>query len=195
MGLRWGLEGASKGIRGFGHSEPANSATPPPGCRAPTKRGCRAGRIWTLSPERGCLQPQQHRPRNFATVFRDPSPYARAAAEDSRAPTMSQNRRVVAARRHALPRQAVGASRGGCLVAGTGALRIPREASRLTASRATHQSRETARLPCARSVIGSPVPTWPANSPPLNPTAPAPPRAGKACSPPARPGDSAHATR
>ena len=38
--------------------------------------------------ERGCPQPQQHRPRDAAQVFRDPTPCGRAATGDSRAPDM-----------------------------------------------------------------------------------------------------------
>jgi hypothetical protein len=37
-------------------------------------------------PERGCPQPQQHRPRNVARVFRASPRCGRAAAGDSRAP-------------------------------------------------------------------------------------------------------------
>ena len=46
----------------------------------------RRGHTSALSPERGCPQPQQHRPRNTAQVFGDPPPCGRAAAGDSRAP-------------------------------------------------------------------------------------------------------------
>ena len=53
-------------------------------------RNASPARSSTLPPERGCPQPQQHRPRDAARVFRNPIPRGRAAAEDSRAPAMSR---------------------------------------------------------------------------------------------------------
>ena len=59
-------------------------------------------RIRTLPPERGCPQPQQQRLSNAARVFRDSTPYERAAAGDSNAPARSQRPRAVAVPKCAL---------------------------------------------------------------------------------------------
>ena len=63
----------------------------------------RRGRTLRLRPERDCPQPQQHRPRNAARVFRPPTPCGRAAAGDRRAPAKSPRLRTVAVRGYANP--------------------------------------------------------------------------------------------
>ena len=57
--------------------------------------------ITALPPERGCPQPQQHRPRNTVQLFGDPPPCQHTAAEDSRAPAMSRKLRAVVVSRYA----------------------------------------------------------------------------------------------
>jgi hypothetical protein len=57
--------------------------------------------ITALPPERGCPQPQQHRPRNTVQLFGDSPPCDHAAAEDGCAPAMSGKLRAVVMSRYA----------------------------------------------------------------------------------------------